>query len=234
MKKTYTDKADVYEDICKLTIKKKSMISSPDDVVRMAGPKAAQILYNIFHIGPRVILRSAFELLRANTITRILSAVILLVLDTVSLVRKRISIKQFVINVGLALSMTIGGTAGWMLGQETVAAILIQNALLGILISLIGAGIFGAGLGMLWEKIIGLFLKDDTHDMMEILNQEFVKLSREHMLTEKEIETLKETIAINQKIMRDIYVQHNRQHYVHCMLEPYIMEIVNARDRICN
>ncbi|MCL2215892.1 MAG: hypothetical protein FWB91_02605 [Defluviitaleaceae bacterium] len=219
-------------EICKLSAKKKGMISSPDDIVRMAGPKAAKILFNILRAGPRVILRSAFELLRANFITRILSAVVLLAIDTVNLTRKRISKKQFAINTGLALSMTVGGTAGWLLGQQTAGLVLIENALIAIIAGIAGAGVLGAGLGMLWEKLAARFVKDDTQDMMEILNQEFCNLSQEYLLTTKEVEDLTEAITIKPKNLKTIFAQCDRAHYARCTIEPYVAGIVHLRPKV--
>jgi len=217
---------------CKLSAKKKTMLTSPDDIVRMAGPKAAKILFNAFQAGPRVILRSAFELLRANTITRILSAVVLLAIDVVNLVRKRISKKQFVINVILAIMMTVGGTVGWILGTQTAGSVLIENALLGILAGLVGAGILGAGLGMLWEKTVGFFIKDDTKDMMEVLNQEFANLSHEYLLTTQEVEDLTDAITIKPKNLKAIFAQCDREQFARCTLEPYVAGIVHLREKV--
>jgi len=220
------------KETCKLNTKKKKMLTSPDDIVRIAGPKAAKILFNIFHAGPRVILRSAFELLRANAITRILSAVVLLAVDTVNLVRRRISKKQFLINAVLAIMMTLGGTVGWMLGTQSTQLVLIENAFLGIIAGLIGAGIFGGTLGMIWEKIISAFIKDDTKDMMEIFNDEFANLSQEYLLSEAEINELTETIEIKQASLKAIFAQSDRKDFARCKLEPYVAGIISQRKKV--
>ena len=218
-------------EVCKLSQKKKG-VANPDDIVRMAGPKAAKILFNALRAGPRVILRSAFELLKANTITRVLSAVVLLFIDTINLIRKRISKKQFIINTVLALMMTVGGTVGWLLGTQTVGTVLMENAVLAIAAGIAGAGVLGAGLGMLWEKAVRRFFRDDTQDMMEILNTEFAKLSREYLLNDREVEELTEAITIKPKNLKAIFAQQDRAEFARCTLEPYVAGVVCRREKV--
>ncbi|MCL2856060.1 MAG: hypothetical protein FWE21_10695, partial [Defluviitaleaceae bacterium] len=155
-----------------LNVKKKSKVGSKEDLAKMAAPKAAQVLYNIVTIGPRLIMRSAFQLLRANIITRIISAVVLVSIDTYLFIRKRISLKQYIINVVMAALLLVGGTAGWYGGQN-IGYILFQNAVIGIIAGVIGAGVLGFAFSTIFEKIIGKFVKDDTKDMLEICNGVF-------------------------------------------------------------
>lgn len=216
-------------NILKLNIQKKSKIVSPSDVARVAAPKAAQFLYNMLRVGPRVILRSAFELLRANTITRILSAVVLIFIDTISLVRKRISLKQYVINLVLAVMLMIGGTAGWLLGNEMVSLILLENVILGIIAGLIGAGILGAFLAIAWERFIGLFVQSDAADMLDICNRVFADLVRQYALTRDEVEAVKEQVIITPHMMMQMFSQKNREAFAQRFIEPYLLVIIENR-----
>ncbi|MCL1995881.1 MAG: hypothetical protein FWG63_06735 [Defluviitaleaceae bacterium] len=212
----------------KLTLQKKSKISSPTDLARVAAPKLAQIMYNALRVGPRVILRSAFELLRANTITRVLSAVVLLSIDTISLLRGRISKKQYIINLGLALMLLVGGTAGWVLGNNA-AGVIAENVALGVFAGLVGAGVFGAVFATLWEKTITLFLKTDTEEMLDIFNAVFLELSTQHGLSWEQMQQAKEAINIDIKIINQIFATKDRHTFAKDMLEPCIMEAKNAK-----
>lgn len=216
----------------KLQVKKKSSfgkLGSPSDIARIAAPKAAQVLYNMLRVGPRVILRSAFELLRANTITRILSAIVLISFDTVSLFRKRISFKQYIINLGLALLLMVGGTAGWVLGNDLIGAVLLENVVLGIIAGMAGAGVFGGLMAYAWERGIKLFIQDDTADMMEICNGQFADMVQECKLNEAEITELKEQINITQSTIREMYVQKDRKAYAREIITPCLRELINKR-----
>ena len=205
-----------------LCLKKKTKIGSPGDLAKIAAPKTAQFLYNAMRVGPRVILRSAFELLRANTITRVLSAVVLLSIDTVSLVRGRISRKQYVINVSLACMLLVGGTAGWILGSHVVSLILIENVVIGIIAGLIGAGAVGALLGVIGDRIIRLFFKDDTTEMLDIFNLVFAELVTAANLTEAEIEEARDGIVIDTQVIREMFISKDRPAFARNFIEPVI------------
>ena len=198
-------------------------VGSTGDIVKMAAPKTASFIYNALRVGPRLILRSAFELFRANNVTRVLSALILISFDTFSLAKGRISKKQFVINVVLALMMLVGGTAGWVLGTE-ILSLLIENAVLSILAGLIGAGVLGTALGMLWDKIIHIFWRDDTEEMLEILNHEFLRLCHHHGLNQDEAEDLSQKIIVKDQLIKDIYAQADRHGFASSVLRHHFKE----------
>ena len=223
---------DAVLTMCKLTPAKKKKIGNASDIARLAAPKAAQVLYNAVRIGPRLILRSTFELLRANVITRVLSAVVLLAIDSVSLAKRRISKKQFVINVILALMLLVGGTAGWYLGNNIVSWMLIENIVIGIVAGIIGAGVLGAVLGIVWEKIVGLFVKDDMCDMIGICNEVFAALTKDYLFNESEARRAVESIVINARVAQDMYAQKDKAAFAADIIRPRLDEIINTRERI--
>ena len=211
----------------KLGIKKKSKLGSKEDVAKMAAPKLVQILYNILHIGPRLILRSVYMVMRANIVTRILSALVLVIFDTISLIRKRISFKQFCINVTLALMLLIGGTTGWYAG-ESIAGILFENVVIGIIVSIIFAGLFGFALGAITEKIFKRFVKDDAAHMLEICNDVFCELAQKYSLTPEQAETACTTITIDASTIRNMYATKDKASYAKTLIEPRLSVIGNS------
>ena len=225
---TAHDGTTICESALQLKIQKKK-ITGTGDIARLAAPKTAQMLYNALRVGPRLILRSAFELLRANMVTRVISVVVLLVIDKFSLIKGRISVKQFIINVTLALMLLVGGTAGWVLGSHALSMI-VENLVLGILAGLIGAGVISAGLSLAANKIIHLFVTDDTEDMLEIYSQCFKTLAAKHSLSMGEIEAATEAIAMSREMVRDMFTEkENRQALAQAVLAPHVEEIVSAR-----
>jgi len=221
------DGSEVYTDAFNLTIQKKK-IGSAGDIARLAAPKATQMVYNAMRVGPRLILRSAFELLRANMVTRVISVVVLLAIDKFSLIRGRISVKQFVINVTLALMLLIGGTAGWMLGSH-VLSLLLESIVLGIIAGIIGAGILSAVLSIIVNKVIHLFTTDDTQDMLGIYCKTFASLAEESRLNNDEIESIKDKLCMCKQHITDIFMQKDKPVFACTTLEPYITEQVQMR-----
>ena len=197
----------------RLCITKKPKIANTQELLKIAAPKSTQFLYNLLRVGPRVVLRSAFELLRANTITRILSAAVLLSIDTVSLAKGRISKKQYLINISLAFMLLFGGTAGWILGTAVVGLVLIENAAIGILAALIGAGTVGGAVAYLWERFIALFFKGDAEEMVDLLNQEFYREVSARCLKEEEILEVKNCIEFTAEATKEMFVSEDKNAY---------------------
>ena len=225
---TAHDGTEICESCLKLAIQNKK-IGSANDLARLAAPKTAQMLYNAMRVGPRLILRSAFELLRANMITRVISVVVLLAIDKFSLIKGRISVKQFIINVTLALMLLVGGTAGWFLGSHALSLIM-ESLVLGVLAGLIGAGIISAGLSFLVNRIIHLFVQDDTEDMLDIYNQCFANLAKQHGLNHDEICTAADNICMSKEMVRDIFTEKtDRMAFACAKLEPCVKDVVEKR-----
>ena len=207
------------------TIKKKSKIADKQDLIKIAAPKTVQFLYNLVSIGPRVIMRSVFQLLRANTITRILTCAVLLSIDTISLVKKKISLKQYIINVSLALMLLIGGTFGWVFGGYLVGMALIENAAIGIIAALIGAGVFGAASGFFWERFISLFIKGDTEEMLEIFNHEFYAVVTAFRLDEKEIANARDLIELTPDVTGEMFACMDKREFAKSIIYPAIEKL---------
>jgi len=192
-------------------------IAAGGELAKLAAPKAAQFAYNLLRVGPRVILRSAFELLRANIITRLLSAIVLISFDTVNLYRRRISFKQYVINLVLALLLLLGGTAGWVLGNDFIGAVL-ENVVLALMAGIVGAGLFSGVLGYAWERLIGKFVKSDSQDMLDVISAEFATMAEKHKLSDQQIEEIKAVLVIDSRLIREMFTQKDRVSYARELL----------------
>ena len=203
-------------EIFRLSMQRKK-IAAGGELAKLAAPKAAQFAYNLLRVGPRVILRSAFELLRANIITRLLSAIVLISFDTVNLYRRRISFKQYVINLVLALLLLLGGTAGWVLGNDFIGAVL-ENVVLALMAGIVGAGLFSGVLGYAWERLIGKFVKSDSQDMLDVISAEFATMAEKHKLSDQQIEEIKAVLVIDSRLIREMFTQKDRVSYARELL----------------
>jgi len=223
------DSSEVCVMSCRqIAVKKKAKVSGVGDLARLGAPKLAQILYNTLRVGPRVVLRSVFELLRANVVTRILSAAVLLLIDTVQLLRGRISRKQYLINITLALMLLVGGSAGWLLGNRVISLV-VESLVLSIAAGIIGAGVLGAAIGMACEKVIGRFVQDDTADMLDICNDTMAELAAEYKLNENEVCETLGIVAIDSKTVNEMFVQKDRKAYARQTIEPCVKTVFDQR-----
>jgi len=157
-----------------------------------------------------------------------LSAIVLLSIDTVSFIRKRISLKQYVIDVTLAVMLVVGGTAGWALGSR-VGAILVENMILLLMAGMIGAGVLGAVLGTIANRIIGLFVQDDNTDMLVICNKVYDNLAVEYALSEPELAEVTEQIYICDKMLKDMFCDRDREGFARDYIQPFCEEAVSQR-----
>jgi hypothetical protein len=138
-------------------------------LVKMTVPKVVTAGINFLHFGPRVVLRSTLVLMRTNVFTRLISCLTMLGFDIADLVRKRISLYQFIKNCVLSLLMVLFGTIGWELGGRWIfiEALGIAAEIVG---GVIGAGILSIGTNTLLTKLADKLIESDADKMWCILN----------------------------------------------------------------
>ena len=196
-----------------IAVKKLKGLTNPDTLLRMTLPKATTVVFNFIMGGFSVALRSAVTLLRATVVTRILSALTILALDIYGLVRKRISVVQFVRNVVLSILLIFFGTVGWNIGAGWFAIEIIGG--------LIGAGIMGTFIPMGFEKVIDRYVQSDEKKMMEIVDEVLVSCD----CPEKEQEQIKKKISPGK--LKLMFASSDRQEYARQMVE----ECRNDKDK---
>jgi len=191
------------------------------NLVKLVFPKLATMGINLVHIGPRVILRSTFQILRTNIWTRLISTLLLMSIDFYSFFRKKISKKQLMINLVLSATLLVGGTAGWFFGTNSVLTIVAENTALWIIAGLAGAGILSTILDTVCRKVLGRFLKSDVDDMIDIINEEFQCMIAEHALDMAQAEAIADAVHVSEKDCLNCFCKADRRKYVRDVLVPY-------------
>ena len=191
------------------------------NLVKLILPKLATMFINLVSIGPRIILRSAFQILRTNIWTRLISALILVFFDLYRFAKKKISRKQLFINLILSATLVVGGTTGWIFGTYSIGRIVAENTALWIVAGLIGAGILSTIADSIGKKILGRFLKTDVEDMVDLINEEFEQLACEYALCEEDVNAIACKIELSDKICMDCYSKRDRKKYARELLVPY-------------
>ena len=194
---------------------------SKGNLAKLIFPKLATMAINLVSIGPRMILRSAFQILRTNIWTRLISTVLLISFDIYSYVRKRISTRQLTINLILSVTLLIGGSTGWIFGTNSVSAIVAENTVIWIIAGLVGAGVLSSVLDMLCRKILGKFLKSDVEDMLDVINEEFECMVAESALDEEKADAIAGAVHIDDKICLSCFCKGDRKKYIREILTPY-------------
>ena len=146
---------------------KKFNIKDTDTLIRLVLPKVVKVGLNILQMGPRILMRSAVSVLRANMATRIISALSLLVLDVVDLRRKRISKSQFVRNVFLSIMLVLSGTLGWYAGSSWLVLEVLGVAA-EIVGGIIGAAVLVAVSGKMFDIVCNKFHTADSEKIKRL------------------------------------------------------------------
>jgi len=191
------------------------------NLAKLILPKLAAMFVNLVSIGPRIILRSVFQILRTNIWTRLISALILVFFDLYHFAKKKISKKQLFINLILSAALVVGGTAGWVFGTYSIGRIVAENTVLWIVAGLIGAGVLSAIADKIGKKILGRFIKTDVEDMVDLINEEFEQLACEYALCEEDICALAKEVELSDKICMECYSKMDRKKYARELLVPH-------------
>ena len=218
---------------CAFNDKGKLSLSS-EQIAKLTAPKIVPALYNAMSIGPRLILRGAIQLLRANIVTRLLSVTTLVIIDTVCFSRKWISGKQYIMNVVLALTFLVGGTYGWYLGVWFAGLILLEGLAVGIIMGIIGAALTSSCLGFAAERFLKRITTSDTDDVREEFRNALYAQACSKQLSTEEIECVEENIKITQRLVRKTIacrrVSGDSTDFVQGTLSPVVEDIVCCRE----
>jgi len=202
------------------------------NLFKLVFPKVATMALNLIQIGPRVILRSTFQLLRTNIWTRLLSTILLVFFDLYSYLRGRISRKQLFINIVLSFSLLIGGTVGWTAGTSGALLIVAENTLLFIIAGIVGAGLASAGFDRISRQVLNRFLSSDMEDVLIVINEEFVQIAEEHELSHDEVYNVAKTIKIDEEICLRCFTKSDsdKKKYIRKFLKPYFSKLDHKRE----
>jgi hypothetical protein len=152
----------------------KKLIKGSDSIVKLVAPKVVTAGVNILQMGPRIILRSTVELMRANLLTRILSCITILIIDIFDLSRKRISKTQFAVNVVLSLLLIVSGTIGWSFGGRWFVFEFL-GGIAEIVGGMIGAGVVVFLSNFVFSKACNKIVESDANKMWKILDTHIEK-----------------------------------------------------------
>lgn len=220
------------------------LVGSSEAVIKVIGPKGSAVLANAFRQGNNiygaVAMKSAAKMFRTNAITGIASVVILSTADVVNIFRGRISGEQLLKNVVSTTASVAGGTAGWVGGAAAGASVgsvipgigTVAGGLVGGFLGAIGGGAVASDVS---DGILNSFIEDDADEMVKIIENEFVTIVENYLLTQKEIEHVIDHMgeSINGNNLKEMYASNDRPLFAQTIIMPYIDKELSRRKKVC-
>ena len=220
-----------------------ALVGSSEAIVSLMGPKASAMLVNAFRSGGNIYgaaaMKSAAKMLRGNVITGAVSVVVLSSFDVANIFRGRISAAQLFKNVANTASTVAGGTAGWVAGAAGGAAVgsaipIVGTAIGGVVGGILGSFAGGAAAGKVSGVVLDGFIEDDANKMVEKIEEVFIQLAEEYLLTKKEAEKIVDNLKdiLTGKVLKDMFASSQRIDFARNLIEPLIEEEVKNREKI--
>lgn len=220
-----------------------------DILVSKMGAKATSYIANALRNGTNIYgaaaMNNVSKLLTGNIIASTVSLVVLSAGDIVDVFRGRISGEQLVKDVAVTGATISGGNARWVAGNAAGAIIggAVAGAVTGGTGTATGAklgskvGAFlgsvtgGTVSGKIAHSALDNVIEDDAVKVMRIVEQEFVTICEQYLLTEKEVYgcllLLKDKLT--NKELKNIYASSNRELYVQSLILECVKPILSKR-----
>ena len=211
------------------------MVSGSEALVRAMGPKASALMANALRSGSNIYgaaaMKSAAKMLRGNAITAGVTVAVLSTVDIVNIFSGKISGKQLFKNLTNTAATVAAGTAGWTAGAAIGSVVPVVGTFIG---GLVGSAIAGAAASKATGAIMDNFIEDDADEMVEIIQNVFVDLCSEYLLTENEAEEITDILSgkITGSTLKEMFASSDRIAFARAMIENDVEEITAIRKRI--
>jgi len=211
------------------------MVSGSEALVRAMGPKASALMANALRSGSNIYgaaaMKSAAKMLRGNAITAGVTVAVLSTVDVVNIFSGKISGKQLFKNLTNTAATVAAGTAGWTAGAAIGSVVPVVGTFIG---GLVGSALAGAAASKATGAIMDNFIEDDADEMVEIIQNVFVDLCSEYLLSENEAEEITDILSrkITGSTLKEMFASSDRIAFARALIEADIEEITANRDKI--
>lgn len=203
----------------------KALIKPMNHFVKLIPKKLRHIMVNAMRKNARIYGSAASKnlakLLRGNVIATVSTTLVLSSTDIYLFVNSRISGKQLFKNMTVIASGTSIGA---------VASAVTANPVLAIIVS--GAAGVVATKGT--KALLDQFVEDDAVKMVSIINECFVPLVEEYLLSEEELMIVADSLnmVLGKNVLLAMYASSDRYQYAHELLIKIIEDTVQWRNYI--
>lgn len=220
-----------------------ALVASSEGLVAIMGPKASALIANAFRSGTNIYgaaaMKSAAKLLRGNAITAGVTVAVMSTVDIVNIFNGRISGKQLFKNITNTAATVAAGTAGWTAGASLGAAIGsilpgAGTAIGGFIGGLIGSAAAGSTASKATNSIMDNFIEDDADEMIKIVQDAFVELTSDYLLTQSEAEQAADILQkkLEGSTLKDMFTSEDRKTFAKNLIENEIAELTLNRENI--
>lgn len=210
-----------------------AMIPASRVIVHALGPKVSAVIVNAFRPAGNAIygaaaMQSAAKLLRGNTITAMVSFVVLSTGDIADIIQGKISWKQLAKNTSTTAAGILGGSLGYLGGAAIGTAILPGAGTVVEIIFSVAAG-WGASEGV--DALADMIADDDAEEMIAIIEQDFASIAEEYFLTQEEVDEaiINLQTLLTAKMLKKMYQYSDYNEFARQLIEMSIDPVVAKR-----
>lgn len=209
-------------------------VPASEAVVRALGDDFANAVVAAAARGGNVVGQSAAtyaaKVLRTQALTAGITLLLLSADDVCDLFAGRISSGQLIKNLSTATAGVVGGMVGWY-GGSVLGSVVAPGA--GTFVGGLGGSVaLGSIAGWGTEKAMGLLIKDDAEEMVEIIQTDFQKLAEEYLADEKEADAVAVQLSesLNGDTLKDMFASEDRDLFARELMEPMFEEQISERE----
>lgn len=209
-----------------------------DAVFNHLSPKVAEFYLRAHQCGVVNIynepMNRASELFKNNLITGTVTVALMSIPSAIDLFRGRISGKQMFKNVAGTVASVEGAAIGQKIGKLIGARLIPIPKVGAFLGGLAGAAICSYFAQNATKYVLDAFIEDDAKEMLLIIEDVFVRMVNDHMLTEAEAGGVMEELQsrLDADLLKDMYASYDREEFAEDLMIDLFKDVAYHRRHI--
>lgn len=175
---------------------------------------------------------AAAKVVRGTVLTSTVTVIVLTIGDVIKLFEEKISLAQFLKNLSITIVSTAGATGGAIVGASAGSTVLPGAGT--VIGGILGGVAGGMGSGILTEAVVSKFIRDDAEEMLEIIQNEFTKMSDEYIITKEEGSRITDCLQklLTGEKLEEMMESTDRKAFAHKIIEPLFLSEIKTRKTV--
>ena len=178
------------------------------------------------------IVSTAVGVLQSQALISTVTVLVVSAPNAIRLIQGKISAKQMIKDFSVTVIGVSGAVAGGYLGSWAGGAVLpgVGNWVGGF----VGSTLIGAVSSYGAEKLLDLFVVDDADEMLEIIENEFVNLANDYLISDEEAQMISSGLQkkLTGEELYNMFASDDRNSYAKALLVPLFEEALTERKKI--